>query len=367
MRSIFILLFLLNIIYAKYLSNESCSECHEKIYSEFQTSYHSKTYFNDQLHRKIANKVSKKSYKCAICHMPSANNLDDLISSKARPDVKNVTHSDAISCYFCHTIAYVKKSHKFFLNVKAKQVEGFKPSFYGTLRDVDHNDKHESLKNPIYTKNVCKGCHAYKLNDYNTTVFRNMKDGDNSQSCIKCHMPKIDGGGEKFNRKSRMKHSSHRFLGIHDKAFRATGVDINATFNSGNLNIKLKNKMGHPLIIQSARAKFLKIDAFKDGKVIWQNYKDNPSEDKQGYFSSFYKKDGKKIIIPNLATSARFNNIDANSTKVLQYSVPKNADKIEIGFFVQFAKDDCLKVLDGLDKNYTTPQLIKRVKLELNK
>jgi len=367
MRLLFLLLFLLNITYAKYLSNESCKECHEEIFNEYQTSQHSKGYFNDSLHRKIANIVSTKKYSCAICHMPSANNLKDLMSGKARPNSKNVTHKDAISCYFCHTIAYVKKSHKFFLNVKAKEVEGMKPSFYGTLNNPDHSDKHDGLKNPIYTKNACKGCHAFKVNDYNTTIFRAIRDKENTQSCIKCHMPKVNGGNEKMNRRFRKTHHSHKFLGLRDKKFRATGVDLNATYQNSELKITIKNKMPHPLIIQSARAKYIKATLFKDGKVIWQNYKKSPSEDKKGYFSSFYKKDGKIIIVPNLATGSKFNNIDGNNTKVLKYSVPSDAESLEISLFATLAKSECAKVIKDLDSNYTKPLLLKSIKFKLNK
>ena len=75
MKSIILILSILtSLLSAKYLTNESCKECHEDIYYEYQSSYHSKTYFNDELHRKVANKVSTTSYDCAVCHMPGANN-----------------------------------------------------------------------------------------------------------------------------------------------------------------------------------------------------------------------------------------------------------------------------------------------------
>ncbi len=367
MRLLLTTFFLFTLTNAKYLSNKSCKECHEEIFNEYQTSLHSKGYFNDSLHRKIADKVSSKKYGCAVCHMPMADNLKDLMSGKARPDIKNPTHTDAISCYFCHTIAYVKKSHKFFLNVKAKEVEGMKPSFYGTLNNPDHSDKHDGLKNPIYTKNVCKGCHAYKINDYNTTVFRAMKDKESTQSCIKCHMPSVNGGNEKINRRFRKTHHSHKFLSLKDKEFRSTGVDINVIYKGSELQIFIKNKMPHPLIIQSARVKYIEATLFKDGKIVWQNYKKSPSEDKEGYFSSFYKKNGKRIIIPNLATSSKFNNIEGNSTKVLRYKVPSGAESLDVSLFAILAKRECSKIIKDLDINYTKPILIKSIKVKINK
>jgi hypothetical protein len=358
---LFILLF--NFASSKYLTNESCKECHEKIYDEFQSSQHSKTFFNDELHKKVANKINQKKYSCAVCHMPGADNIDDLIEGNAKVDSKNPTHTDAISCYFCHTIAYVKKTHKFFVNKQAKQAEGFKPTLFGTLKVPDQTDKHSSVKSPIYTKNACKGCHSFKVNDYNTTIFNAMEEKQDSLECIKCHMPQIKGGNEKINKKARPTHISHKFLGIRDAEFRKSGVDINITTKDDNLLVSLKNKMAHPLIIQAARAKYLEIKIKRDGKVIWQNYKKTPSEDKQGYFAYSFKKDDKKIIIPFYATSASANNIEAKKTRILTYKTIsfKKGDTIELSFWVKLAKDDCKKEVDLKDKELLKPLLINRV------
>ena len=360
MKIFLLLILLLNYSFAKYQTNESCKECHEKIYEEFQSSAHSKTYFNDELHRQVADKVSDKKYDCALCHMPMASNLKDLIDGKARPDKNNKTHTDAISCYFCHTIAYVKKSHKHFDNVKAKQADGFKPTLYGSLENVDSTDKHTGVKSPIYAKNACKGCHSFKKNDFNTTIFRAMDDKQDSLECIKCHMPKVLGGNEKINKKARKDHLSHKFLGIRSESYRKSGIDISIDLNNSKLNINLKNKMSHPLIIQAARVKYLKITQIRDGKVVWQNYKEHPSEDKAAYFSYSFKKDGKKVIIPATATSSKVNNIEAKSTKTLTYklSTIKDKDKLEVTMYAKLAKDDCKKVLDLNDTSFTKEMTI---------
>ena len=364
---ILFILFFNSLLQAKYLDNYSCSECHEKIYEEYQSSYHSRGYFNDKLHRKIADKISLKRYDCATCHMPMANNLKDIVSGKARPNRNNKTHTDAISCYFCHTIAYVKKAHRFNINVKAKQAEHYKPSLYGRLKDPDHNDKHSSVNNPIYVQKVCMGCHSHKLNENNVTIFNAMGEGENSEECIKCHMPKLEGGADKINKRSIMHHVSHKFLGIHDESFRKKGVDINITADGNSLNIIMCNKMPHPLIIQSARAKYLKIKITRNNKILWENYKMYPSEDKQGYFATSFKKDGKPIIIPYHATVGKIHNLAAKETKILHYKTPllKEGDIITVSFYVQLAKRECAKVvnLDGTD--LMKPMLIKKVILKL--
>jgi len=362
---LFIVLFV-STISAKYLDNHSCKECHEKIYEEYQSSYHSKTYFSDELHRKIADHVSTTKYECATCHMPMADNLKDLVDGKARPNSNNKTHTDGVSCFFCHTIAYVKKSHKFNINTKARQAKGYKPSLYGGLDNPDESDKHSSLSSPIYDKVVCTGCHSHKLNDYNTTVFRAMSPKQDSLECIKCHMPQLSGGAEKMDKRARGVHLSHKFLGIHDKEFRAKGVDINVSIDKDKLKVTLHNKMAHPLIIQPARAKYLKIDIIRDGKVVWQNYKDDPAQDKQGYFAYSFTKDNHPIIIPATATKEFEHNLNAKETKVLEYQVPdiKKGDKIEVSLYVQLAKSDCLRVIKLDDANLTKPQLIKSIEIE---
>ncbi|GEM_PF-317806 len=347
----------------KYLDNHSCNECHEKIYEEYQLSFHAKGYFTDELHRKIADKVSTKKYGCATCHMPMADNLKALVSGEARPDKRNKTHTDAISCYFCHTIAYVKTAHKFNVNTKARQAKGYKPTLYGRLNNPDDCDKHSSVYNPVYAKKVCMGCHSHKLNDNNVTIFKAMGEKQDSIGCIKCHMPEVSGGAEKMDKRTRGHHASHKFLGIHDKAFRKTGVDINISVNDKEIAVTLFNKMEHPLIIQPARAKFLKIELIRKNKVIWKNYYKEPSEDKQGYFSYSFKQNGEKVIIPAHASRGHVYNLEAKETKELKYTVPEleKSDKIRVTMYVQFAKSDCAKVIDLKESDLTDSQEMKMV------
>ena len=347
----------------KYLDNHSCNECHEKIYEEYQTSAHSHSYFTNTLHQKIADSVSKEKYSCATCHMPMADNIKDLLSGKARPNKSNKTHTDGVSCFFCHTVAYVKKSHKFNINTKARQAKGYKPTLYGRLSKPDDSDKHSSASNPVYAKKVCMGCHSHKLNDNNTTIFRAMDEKQDSISCINCHMPEIAGGAEKMDKRARGRHASHRFLGIHDKEFRKTGMDINITTAELKLIVTLKNKMTHPLIVQPARAKFLKIEINRAGKIIWQNYEKDPSEDKQGYFAYSFTQEDKKVIIPAHSTGSTVNNVDAKSSKVLKYDTPvlEKGDKISVALYVQLAKSDCAKVISLKESNLPESSLMKEV------
>ncbi len=359
-----LLLLLSSLIYAKdkYLDNHSCNECHEKIYEEYQSSAHSKGYFNDELHKKIANKVSTKKYECAVCHTPMADNLKDLVEGKARPDKNNKTHTDAVSCFFCHTIAYVKKSHQYNINIKARQAENYKPTLYGRLIKPDDSDKHSSSKNPIYGKKVCMGCHSHKLNDNNVTIFQAMSDNQDSNRCIECHMPEIVGGAEKMDKRSRGQHASHKFLGIHDKEFRTTGMDINISILKDSITIKLTNKMAHPLIIQPSRVKYLEVKVIRDNKEIWRNYKNDPKEDKEVFFEyRFYNKNGERVIIPANSYSTDSTNLNAHKSKTITYKniELKKGDIIKATMFVRFAKRDCQSVIDLEDNKFKKAFILK--------
>ncbi len=364
----FLLLFLVcfsNSLFAqdKYLDNHSCNECHEKIYEEYQTSSHSHSYFTNTLHRKIADTVSKKKYACASCHMPMADNIKELISGDARPNKSNKTHTDGVSCFFCHTIAYVKTAHNFNINTKSRQAKGYKPTLYGRLDNPDDSDKHSSTANPVYAKKVCMGCHSHKINENNATIFNAMSKKQDSIGCINCHMPEVSGGAEKMDKKARGRHASHKFLGIHDIEFRKTGMDINISTSDKKLSVALKNKMMHPLIIQPARAKFLKIRITRAKNVVWENYVTEPKDDTKGYFSYSFKQDEKAVIIPAHATQSFVNNIEAESTKVLEYAIPslEKGDKISVALYVQLAKSDCAKVISLEKSNLTQPSLMKEV------
>jgi len=360
LRSVLIILFLYSFSFGVYLSNKSCKECHKDIYNEYQHSYHSKDYFNDILHRHIADKISTNRYDCAVCHMPAAKNIDNLIKGIDRPNSAVTRQKDAISCFLCHEIAYVKKSHKFNVNVLTKQVDGYKPSLYGNLENPDENDKHSSLHNPIYSKNVCLGCHSHKRNKNDLLIFQAAKPGVTSQGCIKCHMPYIPGGDENINKKARTKHRSHYFFGIHDDEMRKKSIDLKLNIKKKyHIIITLKNKMGHPLIIQSARMMYLRVKVLRDGKVIWSN-----KTDKNSYFKYDYIKGKKPIVIPYTATSYKwFNNLEAKKSKIYDYKIPtlKKGDKVVASFYMVIAKKECLDAIglsnSGLDK----PLLVKKI------
>ncbi|MFK5881292.1 MAG: multiheme c-type cytochrome [Sulfurospirillum sp.] len=349
---------------ANYLTNKSCSECHEGIYEEFQSSQHSKSYFNDELHRKVAQKAAAEdNYDCSTCHMPSAQNQQELANGITKPNSSNQREKDAISCFYCHQIAYVKKAHLKNKIILTRQIDGYKSTIYGSLKDPQDSDKHTMTHSPIYDKYVCSGCHSHKRNSHGVLIFDAMGAKLDSVGCIKCHMPLIKGKVEKMDKKSRTKHHDHSFVGIHDMSMRQKGIELNIAVKGKKVEVDIKNKMPHPLIIQAARLKYLKLNIKRGGNIIWRNYKKSPTEDRQGTFKiDFLGADGKPVAIPAFAYKRGFaNNIEANKTKKLNYSVPslKKGDIIIASMYVILAKPGCWKTLNLQDSDFKKPMLLK--------
>ncbi len=164
-----------------------------------------------------------------------------------------------------------------------------------------------------------------------------------------------------INKRARTHHASHKFLGIHDVAFRKKGVELQIAAKGEKLEVTLTNKIEHSLIIQSARAKYLKIVVHRGEKSIWRNYQKYPEEDRQGYFAASFKKHGKQIIVSVTATSGSFRNLGAKETQILHYTTPplKSGDEITVGLYMRLAKRSCANavILDA-------PSLMKETRIK---
>jgi hypothetical protein len=284
-----------------------------------------------------------------------------------KPEKNDVRHTDAVSCFYCHQIAYVKAAHRSNEIVLAKQDASLKPQLFGSLDNPDESDKHAMVRSPIYDKYACSGCHSHKRNKNGVLIFRAMKEGEDSTGCIRCHMPEESGGPEKMNKKARSHHHGHAFAGIHDAVMRTKGLDIAVQAEKGDktLTLTLHNKMDHPLIIQPAREKYIETVVVRNGKTLWRNFKEKPSEDIQAYFAIEYLDDkGRMLAVPYTAVKRGFvNNIDANETKTLRYSLPEalqKGDRIVATEYVVFAKRNCVDTLH-LDPKWSEPVEMKKV------
>ena len=221
MKTVFLSILLLVSINAEYLDSKSCKECHDTIYDEHILTMHAKSsLFKDEFHKKMKELNYPNKYKCSVCHIPGADELEKIITGKIQPS-RTKKQLDGVSCLYCHSITAIKKSHFQNSNKTTFNRDG-KPMVYGFLQKSGEGDKHDSLTLPkrfnIYANSkVCMGCHSHKRNEsHDVVICQISEDIDNYKqtNCIGCHMPKYDGGPTKLNKKGRVQYASHEFAGI---------------------------------------------------------------------------------------------------------------------------------------------------------
>lgn len=371
MKQIILLLLLLVSIQAKYLDTQSCKECHEKIHSEHVDSMHHKsTLFTDQLHKKIKEISTPDKYSCALCHMPAATNLRAIITGEEQPNKNSKKQTDGVSCFYCHQITKVMElKHKNinFYNYKGEQ----KPTFFGNLNNADTSDKHNSEDNKIYKNSqVCMGCHGKKYNKNNVQICNGYNQLDETSDCIGCHMQKDIGGVTKLNKRGRDKYSTHKFLGIRSDEMVKKAVDLKLDLLNENkhLQLTIENKMGHDIIMQPLRLKYVKTTIKRFGRVIWSNFDKDPTQDKEATFMILFKDKNDRQTFPPFATGFRFkNNLKANSTKVVTYDIPElqKGDKITSTWTSFIVRPSLVSALKLDEKEYGKKYVGKSISIEI--
>ena len=361
MKYFILTILLLVSINAKYLDSKSCSECHEKIYNEHMTTMHANSsLFKDEFHRKMKELNFPNSYSCAVCHIPGADDLDKIVSGQEQPS-HTKKQLDGVSCLYCHQIARIQQSHRQNKNLTTFGRDG-KQMLYGALENPDESNKHDSITlnkkyNIYYTSKVCMGCHGHKRNDsHDVEVCKISIDETKQTNCIKCHMPKYAGGNTKINRKSRMEYASHEFLGISDEGMVKKAVKLSLKQLSNNsIELTIENKMGHQVLLQPMRLKYVKTTISRDGKIIWQNFKNSPYEDKEVTFSKlFVDENGKQVYPPKAAGTKYYTNLDTYKSKKVVYKVPhlQKGDIIKSTWISYMVRPSLAKKLDLTDFKY---------------
>ena len=361
MKYITLAILLLVSINAKYLDSKSCKECHDMIYNEHITSQHANSsLFKDEFHRKMKELNFPNSYRCSVCHIPAAKNLDKIVSGEYQPS-HTQRQLDGVSCLYCHQIAKIKKSHRQNKNITTFDRDG-KQMLYGALDNPMQTDKHDSVTlnkkyNIFYTSKVCMGCHSHKRNDSHDVEVCTISIDETTQTdCIKCHMPKYPGGVTKINKRGRSQYASHSFLGISDADMVKEAVKLSLKKIANNkIELTIKNKMGHQVLLQPMRLKYVKTTIERDGKIIWQNFKDSPYEDKDVTFSKlFTDENGKQVYPPKAAKIKYYTNLDTYKSKKVIYKVPslKKGDIITSTWISYMIRPSLAKELNLTDYKY---------------
>lgn len=333
MKFLIFLLVITSILQAKYMDSKSCFECHDTIYEEHTKSmHHNSTIFRDEVHKKVADMTSKEKYECALCHMPSTPNLREVMQDKSKIDEKLMQNQDGVSCFYCHQIDQVHKS-------KANNINFVKTYdrvvFYGNLEKADSSERHGSDNNDIFKNSeVCMGCHSHKENENGIEVCNAKNEYDSTSNCISCHMAKKAGAVERADKKGRKEYASHEFVGIRSSAMVKEAIELGLTQTDNKITLNIKNKMGHSIITQPMRLKFVKTTITRNNEVIWSNFKESPLEDKEATFAIILEDEQKNPTIPSKAVAYKVNqNLKANGTKSVTY----NIDNLKSGDIVKSA------------------------------
>lgn len=360
---LFLLIFLsFTTLNSKYLGSKSCNECHPKIYEEHMLSMHSKSsIYKDEIHTKLKEKISPRKYECALCHTPAVSNLRNLITGKSQPNEFDKQLQDGVSCFYCHQINKVLYTQHKGINFSSYKGEP-KPTFFGNLKNPEDSDKHKSSSEHIIFSNsqVCMGCHAYKKNSNDVEICNTLVEYKKTSDCISCHMPKKKGNGPtKLNAKQRNEYTTHKFLGIHSPTMVKKAVELKLSqVDNNSFALSIKNKMGHAIITQPMRLKFVKTQILRDGKTVWSNFKKLPLEDKAATFAVIFKDRNEDSTFPPYAVGYKYNNnIDSEKVKKIVYNVKLNkGDIIKSTWISYIIAPDIAKKLD-----IKTEELIKPI------
>lgn len=319
---------------AKFAPNEDCKSCHPLIVEEYKEAMHQKsTIFEDPIHKAVWDKhpvnTKKGKYKCAKCHTPTADNLSDMMGkgTKGVPDASNPTHTEGISCAYCHRIDSVKHASMSNINVISKKEK----HFFGTMKDVIENEYHttSSDNKGFQNGNVCVGCHSHKKNKAKLNVCStNIENEMDKANCVSCHMPKIVGSVS--NKRETKTHSFHGFPGAHsNQEMLAQYVELEFLNNIGGFDIAVNNKSSHALMLHPLRVVQLRVNVKRNGKVV--------DKFKPEVFVRVIGKDGKPTP-PWIANSiVKDTMIKANEKRVVTYSSDlKKGDEVHatLGYFL---------------------------------
>lgn len=330
----------------------TCAECHPDIYKEWRGSFHAtSSAYKDPAHRAVhlaflkamADKGKKGNYHCANCHAPMSDNLKDLMAGEAELDRGNWTHTEGTGCTFCHRIESViekKNFNHYRLN---------KDGAFHTGRIANEKVPHNTAQSKLFSDGrVCMGCHSHKINAKGVAICIMKDEADGN--CISCHMPAVAGGPAVDSPKTT--HLSHKMSGGHDIEMLKKAVSIEAKIEDEGeqrvVVIDVTNNIKHTFPSTSPmRMAFIKVVAKdKDGKKIWENFKESPMEDKKALFFKAFKGGGKKGVPPWASDGVAFDTrLKAGETRALNYPVANPAIKevtVEL-FYLLFPP----KAIDG--------------------
>ncbi|WP_446007916.1 multiheme c-type cytochrome [Candidatus Electrothrix sp.] len=306
--------------------SEECASCHPTIYKEWMESFHAKSSALENpahgaVHQAFVQAMEEKgkkgNYHCANCHTPMADNIKELMAGTAELDSKNWTHTEGTGCTFCHRIESIIEKDKF------NQYKLNKDGAIHTSRPAKKGLPHATRQSDLFAEGkVCMGCHSHKINSNDVAICQ-MKD-EVQGNCLECHMPKIAGRSTVGT--DGKTHRSHKMPGGHDKEMLKKAASLDATISSEgeerSLVVTVQNMIKHTFpSTNPMRIAFVKVVAKdKEGKKIWENFKESPLEDKQALFFQAFRAGEKKGVPSWAAEGIAFDTrLKAEETRTMTY------------------------------------------------
>ncbi len=323
---------------SEFAPNSACKECHPLIYDEYMSSQHSKaSIFKDEIHAAVWSKHPKniklKAYGCAHCHTPAASNLKELTAPNngVVPDVNNTTHTDGISCAYCHRIKSISLGAKRNKNILSADPK----SFFGDSNISKTTPFHTVIVRDVNSSSsdICMGCHSHKKNKFKFNVcITTMPKSSDTKSCVSCHMPKQ-------SRESNQTTRFHGFAGINSYApMLEEHVELGFEKIKDGFSIVITNKTPHALSLHPLRVMQLRVSV--DNKAL-----------KSVNFLKLIGSDGKPTP-PWLAKEVVLNSvIQADESRVVEFTYDLSSkSKIDVVLGYYLVNPKALKGL-GLEQS----------------
>ncbi len=371
----------------KYQSSRSCKSCHMHIVKEWESSWHSKSHYeNDEYFRASIDYVSRKTRKsinsvkvqCATCHNPriSVTNTDmdyEIMSvmnldkgSQVNKALESASIGEGVNCVVCHNIdvIHADKDESFRgMNRVSWTKSGTMTGPYHDATSPYHQAEHRDFMDKN-SEQLCFVCHA---NDTSTEgfTFINMQNEykKSDASCVECHMgqkkslyaatlPMKDGKPRK--REIR----AHGFVGAHTSGMWKNVLNLELSQKGQNILINIANPQPHN-IPSGFGARELLVE------IVYKNGDKNIVTKTLSLTNQYLSKKGKPTIPHMAASLVKEMSIPARGEKTLEVPKEKGATSAEVKVYYRLVNDEVRSMLDLKEAIWREKSFITSKSLQL--
>ena len=352
----------------KYSSSKKCAPCHAQIVSEWSTSYHAQSHYDnneylrasmDYVSRKTRKSINSVKVECATCHNPrigvsetgmdyeiqAAIGLDSI--SEVNKAVESDTITEGINCLVCHNVNKINDH----LDATKRGMDRISWNPVGTmsgpLKDAKspyHNTQYRDFfgEDP---KKLCFVCHA---NDHTVEgmEFVNMQKeyGTTKKQCADCHMsPKKEGYASNYpinngKPKERMVRE-HVFAGAHTEWLWKGALTMDVKKSGNEMIVTLVNDNPHNLPSGfGARELVIDVTYMNGSKVV--------KKQSMSLTRHYTSKRGKPTI-PHLAVEMSEDlSVPANGSRAVSFPIAEGAGVASIALSYRLVNDEVRGMLE---------------------